>query len=133
MRTLVVDDDYVSRLKIKAIFSQYGDCDAAANGALALELLKQARLEQVPYELVTMDVNMPDASGQEVVRSIRAWEEDVHAQDRGAKPAKILMVSVAEDGPSIFSSFREGAEWFLVKPVTPEKVEEALKRMGIVW
>jgi two-component system chemotaxis response regulator CheY len=125
MRILVVDDEYVSRTKLKVLLQAYGDVDAVPSGGIALQMVERAREEGVPYRLVTMDVNMPDMSGQEAVGRIRQME--------GTDPqaCKILMVTIADDSKEIMSAFREGAEWYLVKPVTPAKLTEALEKLDM--
>ena len=128
MRILVVDDEYVSRTKLKALLSTFGDVDAVPDGEVALHMFGRARQEAVPYGLVTMDVNMPDMNGQEVVRRMREMEQ---TDGRWMPQAKILMVTVTSDSRDIMSSFREGAEWYIVKPVNPQKLKEAMEKLGL--
>ncbi len=130
MRILVVDDEYVSRTKLKVLLTKYGDCDAAPDGDIALRLLARSYQEGMPYDLVTMDINMPGMSGQEVVRNIRELE-DKQADTGRRIESKILMITASDDSKEIMSSFREGAEWYLVKPVTPDKVVEAMKKLDV--
>ena len=130
MRILIVDDDYVSRSKLKAMLSGYGDCDAVPNGALALEMVKSAQEEGVPYNLVTMDVDMPGDKGQEVVEKIRKWEETTNLTSHPSD-IKILMVTVVSQPQVIMTSFRKGCEGYLVKPITPHSLRESLGKIGI--
>lgn len=130
MRILVVDDEYVSRTKLKVLLTKYGDCDAAPDGDIALRLLARSYQEGMPYDLVTMDINMPGMSGQEVVRNIRELE-DKQADTGRRIESKILMITASDDSKEIMSSFREGAEWYLVKPVTPDKVVEAMQKLDV--
>jgi two-component system, chemotaxis family, chemotaxis protein CheY len=128
MRILIVDDDYVSRVKLKAILSVHGDCDAAPSGDLAIRLFQSSHREEIPYELITMDINLPDISGIRVVQEIRQWE-----QGNGISPgdgAKVIMVTVSDDPPDVMNAFREGCEHFLRKPVSPDNVGAALKSLG---
>ena len=75
MRVLVVDDDYVSRTKLKALLTSLGgDCDALPDGEMVIKMFEKAHEESVPYDLITMDVEMPGMSGQEVVQKIRESE-----------------------------------------------------------
>ena len=129
MRILIVDDDYVSRSKLKAMLSAYGDCDAVPNGSLAMDMVKIAQEEAVPYDLITMDVDMPGERGQEVVEKIRKWEESTNLS---ANPSdiKILMVTVMSQPREIMTSFRKGCEGYLVKPVTPQSLKESLAKIG---
>ncbi len=111
--------------------SYYGDCDVSPNGEIALKMFEHAHEESAPYELITMDIHMPDLSGQEVVSKIREWE-DKHQSFQNGTEAKILMVTVKEDAQNIISSFREGCEWYLTKPVMSEAVEEALEKLQLL-
>lgn len=131
MRILVVDDEYVSRLKMKTMLSRYGDVDAVFNGEVALAMFRRAHEEMVPYDLITMDIDMPGTKGQEVTRAIREWERENHIVRVVGSEVKIVMASSLGDGKSIFSAFREGAEAFVRKPVSPESLAEALAQVGI--
>ncbi len=130
MRILIVDDDYVSRTKLKALLAPCGDCDAVPDGALAVSMFEKAHQESVPYDLITMDIDMPGMSGQETVQKIRQWEHDQRAYRNGAGEARVLMVTVKKDPKAIVASFRDGCEWYLIKPVTPEKLRDAFPRLG---
>ena len=130
MRILIVDDDYVSRLKLKTLLAEYGDCDAVPDGELALKMFQLAHDESVPYDLITMDVDMPKMWGQEVVKKIRKWESN-YKKYLAKKAVKILMVSVHKDITDALTSFREGCTGYMTKPVTPDSLEAALKKIKI--
>jgi len=131
MRALVVDDDYVSRSKLKALLTPYADCDAAPDGAIALQLFQKAYEERCPYDLVTMDIDMPGMNGQETLQQIRKWESECKVY-QNHKEAKVLMVTVRDAPEDIVVSFREGCEWYLIKPVNAEKLRNALRRLEIL-
>lgn len=131
MRALIVDDDYVSRSKLKAILSTYADCDAAPDGQIGLQLFQKAHEERCPYELITLDIDMPGMNGQETLQQIRQWESE-HKVYQNQKEAKVLMVTVRDAPEDIVVSFREGCEWYLIKPINTEKVRNALKRLELV-
>jgi len=129
MRILIVDDDYVSRSKLKAILGLQGDCDCAASGEIALKMFEAADKEMMPYNLVTVDVEMPEMNGKELVAQLRQWEEKhgVGLTER----AKILMVTIKKELRTVSASYSEGCDGYLVKPVTPETVAQALKEIGM--
>lgn len=130
MRILIVDDDYVSRTQIKALLSARGDCDAAPNGTVALEMFRASHAEGFPYDLVALDVNLPDLDGKAVLEALRRYEEDTKNNRRG-KEARIIMISARDDASTIMKSFRAGCEGYLIKPVTPQKLTAALAEIGI--
>ena len=131
MRILIVDDDYISRTQIKALMLGYGDCDIAPNGEVALALFDAAHGEETPYELISVDVDMPGMSGIDVVNEIRQREDALNVASE-SKEAKIIMVSAMDDGRNIMTSFRKGAEGYLVKPVTPAKLKETLDEINLM-
>ncbi len=131
MRVLVVDDDYVSRAQVKALLGTRADCDGAPSGELALALFVHAHQESAPYALVALDVDMPGLSGQEVVQRIRDWEVETGNNHRG-REVKVLMISGMKDGKNIMASFRHGAEGYVIKPITPQKLKQALTELELV-
>lgn len=131
MKILVVEDDFVSRTKLHKILSFYGECHTAVNGEEAFAAFTSAHQDQDPYVLITMDIRLPDATGQDVVKQIRNWENEhqVPAQDG---EATILMVTALEDSKSVLSSFKDGCEGYLIKPFDKKKIEKELKKLGLV-
>jgi two-component system, chemotaxis family, chemotaxis protein CheY len=121
MRILIVDDDYVSRAKLSTILSEYGQCDNAPSGEIAVKLFEAAHQEMVPYDLVTMDIEMPGMNGQEAVDAIRKLEQGLLSSDM--KPAAILMVTGRAAPEEVSSSYYRGCNGYLTKPISPEKIK----------
>ena len=129
MRILVVDDDYVSRSKLAALLAPYGQCDSSPNGEIALKLFEEAQKELAPYELVTMDIEMPGMNGEEVVKQMRKVEESLQVPTLDS--VKILMVTVKHALKDVSASYYHGCNGYLIKPTTPEGLREALAEIGI--
>lgn len=129
MRVLVVDDDYVSRVKLSKLLSRLGHCDNSPNGDIAIRLFEAAHAESAPYGLVTMDIEMPDLNGKEVVIRMRELEKSRDVAPDAA--AKILMVTARTAVEEIFSCFYEGCDGYLMKPITPDEITEALAKIGL--
>ncbi len=129
MKILVVDDEFVSRKKAEKILSLYGDTDVAINGAEALEAFQIAHKDLKPYNLITMDIMMPDMDGIEVLKKIRKWEETNGIQF--GKGVKVVMLTASKASDSVLSSFSEGCEAYIVKPFNKEKMDNALRELGI--
>ncbi len=129
MNILIVDDDFVSRKKMNAIMSQYGRCDTAVDGDECMDAFVMGHNDGAPYDIITMDIEMPGMDGIETVKKIRDWEEsrDIPL----GNGAKIIMVTVKWDSKALLSSFKEGCEAYVVKPFDRDKIEKALKILGV--
>ena len=78
MRLLVVDDNKTNLAFVKAMLSQQQfEVDTAASGAEAIQLAKSSR-----YQLILMDIQLPDLPGTEVTKQIRQLR---HHQQRLGK------------------------------------------------
>ena len=132
MRILAVDDDYVSLSKLQVILSKYGDCDIAKDGFTAVRMFKKAHEEAKPYDLMTLDIEMPVMSGLVVIQKCREWEKKIVKSGKKINKTKILMISIKDSMKDISSSFKEGCEWYLAKPVTPENIRDALLEMDVL-
>lgn len=130
MRILIVDDDYVTRSKLKALLAVYGDCDVAPNGRIALEMFECAHAESFPYQLITLDVELGDCKGDEVLGQIRAWEAEHRGVDAD-REASVLMVTVVDDPREVMKSYKKGCEDYLVKPFNAASLYRALSGIGI--
>ncbi len=129
MRILVVEDDYITRLQLKALFSVFGDVDAVPGGELALKMFEMAHKESVPYDIITMDIEMPGMRGQVVVQKIRDWEMEKNFNT--ASMAKIIMISIKDDPAEIASSFfKGGCDFFIKKPITRDKLRDAFEKIN---
>src|SRR5690349_4544203 len=71
LRLLVVDDDQLNQSIIQIMLSPHGYLlEFASNGAEALEAIKARS-----YDLVFLDLILPDMNGRDVCRQVRAWED----------------------------------------------------------
>ena len=130
MKTLIVDDEFVGRLLIQELLKKYGPCHIAVNGREALEAVHMALDEDEPYDLICLDIMMPEMDGQEALKEIRALEASrgIHFP----RWAKIVMTTALTDSASVLSAMREQCDGFLVKPIRKEKLFEALRKMGLI-
>jgi two-component system, chemotaxis family, chemotaxis protein CheY len=128
MRILVVDDDYVSRVKLAELLAPYGHRDSSPNGEIAIKLFEEAHKELAPYDLVTLDIGMPGMSGQEVLACLREKEKSWRTPRELA--AKVIMVTAKESPKDVISSYFELCDGYLAKPIKPESLKKALADVG---
>ena len=76
MKTLIVDDDFTNRLLLQEILKVHGPVHVAVNGKEAVEAVAAARdNKEDPYDLICLDIMMPEMDGQEDLKIIRADED----------------------------------------------------------
>jgi two-component system chemotaxis response regulator CheY len=129
MRVLIVDDDFYCRSMIHEILHPYAYCDMAVNGEEAVEAFRRAVADGRPYDLVCLDLVMPDMDGQQTLREIRAMERET---DRKAPlETRIIVTSMLEDRQETHDAFfLGGATAYLVKPITEGKLLAELRNLG---
>ncbi len=115
---LVVDDSATMRKIItrtirKAGLSVNDDILEAADGKEALEKLSAGSVD-----VVLCDINMPEMDGLEFVKKARELDSCANT--------KIVMISTESSNDVISDAKAEGADGFITKPFTPEKIEKEL-------
>ena len=128
MKILIVDDDLANCQLIKHLLVSYGDPVIVDNGEKAIQSFLDAHREKKPYDIIFLDIMMPEKDGHQVLQEIREWENKNLTYGKGE--AKIVMVSALDSKDHILSSFKEGCEFFLVKPISRSKVLNVMSEMG---
>lgn len=115
MRILVVDDDFVCRKKMEVIMLNFGVCDVARNGEEALSIFRQAYELSVPYDVIALDILMPDIDGFMVLARIREIENSLDIDSNGR--VKVIMVTAKSDKETVMASIGTGCDDYIIKPV----------------
>lgn len=129
MRILVVEDDFISRRLLCRFLEPFGECDVAINGQEALTAVEHALMAGEHYDLICLDIMMPEMDGHESLQRIRALEKENGAEV--CCGAKIVMTTSLEDHQSIRDAFASSADGYVVKPVEKKKLVSTLKDLGL--
>jgi len=116
LKVLVVDDSMIIRRQITNIFVEMGHevIAEAKDGKSAISIYRDKK-----PDFVTMDITMPDMDGIETVTKIKSKD----------KSAKILMVTSHGQEKMVIQSIKAGAKGYILKPVTVQKMQEALNKI----
>lgn len=115
---LVVDDFSTMRRIVRNLLKELGfvNVQEAEDGVDALN-----KLRSEPFDFVVSDWNMPNMTGIELLRAIRA--------DAGLKHLPVLMVTAEAKKENIIEAAQAGASGYVVKPFTAATLDEKLKKI----
>ena len=118
MRFLVVDDFSTMRRIVRNLLKELGytNADEAEDGAVAL-----AKLKSEKFDFVVSDWNMPNMTGIELLKSIRA--------EPALKHLPVLMVTAEARKENIIEAAQSGANGYIVKPFTAATLDEKLAKI----
>jgi PAS domain S-box-containing protein len=121
LSVLVAEDNEINALLMRALLTRLGHRTViATNGEAALDSWLAAKTAGTPYDLVLMDIQMPQLDGIEVSKRIRACEAD--EPGRRTPILALTANTLAEDREACFEA---GMDGFLVKPLDRDKLAEA--------
>ena len=130
MKTLIVEDDFTCRLLLQEMLKEYGPVHVAVNGKEALDAIRGGLDSQEPYDLVCMDIMMPEMDGQQAVSAIRSMEES-----RGiiyTDGAKIVMVTALGDMKNVSNAYGRLCDSYLVKPIDKKALLVELRKLKLI-
>lgn len=130
MKCLIVEDNFAARRLLQRYLSDRGDCDVAVDGNEAVDAFRQALDENDPYDLICLDIMMPNMDGREALKAIRRIEHQ-HGIE-GLDGVKVIMTTALGDSQNVIGSFREGCEAYIVKPVEKDKLLEEMENLGLI-
>ncbi|MGE5329690.1 MAG: response regulator [Deltaproteobacteria bacterium] len=128
MKVLIVEDDFVSAKLLDTILSSFASCDIATNGIIAVEMIEKSFEEEILYDLICLDIMLPELDGHEVLKRLREIEEELN----NLQPIKVIMITALGDSENIKKSFGGKAEAYLVKPIFREKLLETIKMLELI-
>jgi two-component system, cell cycle response regulator len=104
---LVVDDNSMNRIMLSRYITKLGyQATMAENGRQALE-----KLQGEPFDLVLLDVEMPEMDGYQVLEHLKA--------DPRLRDIPVIMISAVEELESVVKCIELGAQDYLPKPFNP--------------
>ncbi len=130
MKFLVIDDDFDSRRLVQKILHPYGYVEVAADGEEGVEAFRAALKDGEPYDVITLDIMMPNMDGQEALREIREVEKEMGVGTD--KAAKVIMISGLDDNKEVHDAFFLGdAISYIVKPIRKQTILDEIQSLGV--
>jgi len=118
LRFLVVDDFSTMRRIVRNLLKELGftNVEEAEDGVVALQKLRGGG-----FDLVISDWNMPNMTGIELLRSVRA--------DPALKHLPLLIITAEAKKENIIEAAQAGASGYIVKPFTAATLDEKLAKI----
>lgn len=118
IKILVVDDFATMRKVVRNLLKQVGyeNIVEAEDGVMALKALKSQKID-----LVISDWNMPNMTGLELLKAVRA--------DEDLKATPFLMVTAEALQDNVIAAVKAGVNNYIVKPFTAEVLNDKIKKI----
>jgi two-component system chemotaxis response regulator CheY len=116
LRTLIVEDEFLSRRLMHRLLEPYALCDIAVTGDEALQAVDLSCSEGTPYGLILLDTALPRTSATSLLTAIRSLEKQKRILDHERAKVVIVSGSGAEGGVEA-SLLRRECEGRVLKPI----------------
>ena len=119
MKVLLIDDSTTMRKIQRRALSSLGieNVEEASNGREGVDKLQA---ENYSYNIVLLDMNMPEMGGMEVLKTVRA--------DPKSNNIPIIMCTSVADKEQVMEAIKSGASNYVVKPFTPEDLQKKISK-----
>jgi DNA-binding NarL/FixJ family response regulator len=115
---MLVDDHEIIRNGLRAMIQAGGDLRVVSEAATAADAVREAA--RTRPDVIVMDVRLPDGSGIEATREIRAQRDET----------RVLMLTSFEDDEALFASIMAGASGYVLKQIRGADVVRAIRAVG---
>jgi CheY-like chemotaxis protein/HPt (histidine-containing phosphotransfer) domain-containing protein len=130
LRILLAEDDSASLFLMQTFLCKYGTCHIAVNGKEAVDLFRRVMERGERFDLICMDIMMPEMDGREAVRRMRALETEFGILSSSG--AKIVMTTGVEDMKEVIRCFQELCDSYLMKPIDLDELLCQMKSYHLV-
>ncbi len=130
MKTLIVEDDFTSRLLLQELLKEYGVTHIAVDGLEAVTAVRQSVQENEPYDFICLDIMLPVLDGHQVLKQIRDAEKE--RDIISSYGAKIIMTTGLRDVKNVMKAYSNLCDGYLIKPIDKGKLLEILNKHALI-
>ena len=128
MKSLIVEDDFTARRLIQIYLASFGECAVAINGVEAVHAIELGILSNDPYDLVCLDIMMPEMDGLEALGLIRQLEKE---NGVGEGDGVNVIITTATNQPGgRESAIENGCAAYLIKPIRKDDLIAEIEKLG---
>jgi two-component system response regulator DevR len=118
IRVFLLDDHEVVRQGLRALLESGGDIEVVGESGLAQEAA--ARIPALRPDVAVLDARLPDGSGIEVCRTVRAVDPGI----------KALILTSYDDDEALFAAIMAGASGYVLKEITGQDLVGAVRQVA---
>jgi len=128
IKILIVEDELRSRRILSSFLYPFGKVDIAVNGKEAFAAVKKAIEDNQPYELIFLDIMLPELDGIAALKKIRQLEarqglnEDIRS--------KIIVTSASADRDVILKAAKADCTSYMIKPIDKTRLYNEMRKHG---
>ncbi len=130
MKSLVADDVLVIRKLIHRALEKHGVCDEAVSGKETVAMFINANRKEDPYDLICLDILMPNKDGLQVLKDIRQYENQNDIPE--SKRVKVLMTTSLHETNIVNQAIENGCDGYLTKPILLDKLLAQIRKFGLI-
>ncbi len=132
MKCLIVEDDLISSKVLKGLISSHvAASDIVTNGLDGIDWFLRAHTANSPYDLILIDIMMPEINGLQSVLIIR--EKEAFMNIPFTQRVKIIMTTALNDPRTIMKALYESdANSYLIKPIRLQELEDELRKLKLI-
>lgn len=130
MHILIAEDDYISRKFLYTFLSDYGQVKLAVNGLEAVNQYTASLTESNPFDLICMDIMMPEKDGVEALKAIRSLEKTWPGNLE--KKSHIIMTTALADKPYVLKALQLGCDAYILKPINQNHLIAKMREMALL-
>ena len=123
LKILLIDDEPIALKKLELMLTNVGHCDIAVNGIEATEHFVTAIRSGKHYDIITIDIELPDITGLELLQRFCNLE-----QKNGIQPAKKIMITAHSNADYVVKA-KGKCDAFVVKPVRKDSLLSKIKEL----
>jgi two-component system chemotaxis response regulator CheY len=130
VKMLIVEDELTGRVLLREILKRYGSPQVVMNGKEAVDAVHAALGAGEPFDLICLDIMMPEMDGQRALKLIRKLEDESGVASH--KRAKVIMTTALADKATVLEAIQAQCDYFLVKPIHKRALLDELRRLGLI-
>ena len=116
---------------LKALLARYGAADATSNAREAVAAFQAAWKKQTPYNLLCLDIMLPEIDGLKLLEVIRKMEQAMNLEAK--QRVKVIMISAVDDTKYASRARELGASGYCVKPLSGSELANTLRKAGLIY